>query len=135
MKRKICLLLLVLVAVSVTVCGCNEPVVHITLSDGTYEFADNNGAARIEFDLWDKTKSKVGSFCYTAGTAQVIEGPIEIEKGYVIGTSEGDNAKYTFEITDENTITFVLKKSSALYMADGVTPIADGTKFVYADER
>ena len=135
MKTKICIMLIMIAAFSMVVCGCNAPVVHITLSDGTYEFADNNGAARIEFDLWDKTKSKVGSFCYTAGTAQVIEGPIEIEKGYVIGTAESDNAKYTFEIIDENTIAFVLKKSSALYMADGVTPIADGTKFVYADER
>ena len=98
MKRKICLFLLMVIAFSVAVCGCNAPVVHITLSDGIYEFANNDGAAQIEFDLWDKTKSKTGSFCYTAGTAQVIQGPIEIEKGYVIGTDESDNTKYTFEI-------------------------------------
>ncbi|MEE1086178.1 MAG: hypothetical protein U0L05_03260 [Schaedlerella sp.] len=103
------------------------------LSEGIYAIQGKNSMPQIQFELTQNVDTEYGSFCYSVGNMQILQGTYEIKKGYVIGTSRNNGEKYIFEIKDNDTIIFKSKKSSELYWLDGVTQIKDGTEFIYID--
>ena len=131
MKTKIYVVIFVMFIIVISLCGCSTTVYG--LSGGTYAVEDETNMPQIQFDLSEYDGSWNGYFCYSTGN-QSIEGIINIDKGDVICTSQEGEAEYVFEILDNDTITFNLKRSSALYMEDGITQIQDGTEFIYVDE-
>ena len=109
-------------------------MINSGLSQGTYALASHDRTPQITFDPTNTESSLYGTFRYTDGAVQ-MQGSIDIERGYVILMPQDSEHEYWFELKDWDTMVFCLRKSSAAYMADGVTPLADGATFFYIDER
>ena len=133
MKRKLFAFFVVVASVFMMT-ACGSGTINSGLSQGTYAISQNADMPQITFDLLDRSESVHGSFCYQDGAMQ-ISGTTRIKNGYVILTPQNSDAEYRFEIVSYDVIIFRLKKSSALYRADGITPIEDGTSFHFTGER
>ncbi len=133
MKKKF-LVFVIAVTAAFLLAACGDGVVNSGLSQGTYALASHDRTPQITFDLTDTESSLYGTFRYTDGAVQ-MQGDIDIERCYVILTPQDSEHEYWFELKDWDTMVFCLRKSSALYRADGMTPLADGATFFYIDER
>lgn len=135
MKKKLLVFFIAVTAVFLLT-ACGGGTINSGLSQGTYALASHDRTPQITFDLSRaaKTNAKLGTFLYVDEAVQV-QGTIDIKRGYVILTPQNGDDAFWFELKDWDTMVFCLRKSSAAYMADGTTPLADGATFFYIDER
>ena len=100
------------------------------LSEGTY--SSEFDSSQITFDIKDDGSI---SFVYKINGQVTMQGGANIERGNVVLTPDKTEDVYTFEIIDNDYIGLVAKKSSNLYMDDGIALFENGATFKFSDER
>ncbi len=128
----ICVILLLF-----TLCSCSSEPIY-GLSEGCYMLnitSDTYPSPSIDFDLENNTFT----FNYDILSSYFSHGTFSISDGKVIAKTDDGKYTYIFEITDNDTITFIQNGSSEIKITDApdsfrVPQVFDGAEFKFLEE-